>query len=205
MAEVRTGLRRLLRSARPYDALQRLVGEVRVKTEFIDRYGRIRAGERVLDIGCGTGRTLDYLPAVEYLGFDPNEAYVAAARARYGARGRFVCAGVESACLDGEPRSDVVLAVAVLHHLDDAAATRLFALARERLAPGGRLVTLDAVRTPGQSAIARFLIDHDRGQNVRDEEGYVALARGVFRGVRSTVRHDLLRIPYSHIILECEL
>lgn len=175
-----------------------------MKTELVGRYAHITKGDRVLDIGCGTGRTLEYLPDVDYFGFDPNPAYVEAARRRYGSRGTFVCAGVESVRLDGVPRCDVVLAVAVLHHLDDEASMRLFELASSHLASGGRLVTLDAAITPGQSRIARFIIDRDRGRNVRTEDAYVELAQRVFPHVRFAVRHDMLRVPYTHIILTCQ-
>jgi hypothetical protein len=43
----------------------------------------------------------------------------------------------------------------------------------------------------------------DRGQFIRDEQGYVALASQVFGSVRATIHDKLLRIPYTHIILEC--
>ncbi len=203
MSEIRTGLRGLLRGPRLYDALSRLVGEHRVKTELVTRYARVSRGDRVLDIGCGTGRTLAYLPEVDYLGFDPSAAYIEAARRSYGDRGTFVCAGVHDVRLEDFPRADVALAVAVLHHLDDDAASRLFQLASSRLVPGGRLVTLDAVIAPAQSRVARFLIDRDRGRNVRTEDGYAALARRVFPHVQSAVRHDMLRVPYTHVILTC--
>jgi hypothetical protein len=62
---------------------------------------------------------------------------------------------------------------------------------------------LDGVWAAGQSRFAKFLLSRDRGRFVRHADEYVALASTSFSAVNSTVRHDMLRIPYSHIILEC--
>ena len=98
---------------------------------------------------------------------------------------------------------DLVLATGVLHHLTDAEAVDLFRVAHAALKPGGRLVTLDGCFSPGQSFVARQMLKNDRGQYVRDEAGYLALARQVFVEVTPTVTTDLLRIPYTHLVMEC--
>jgi hypothetical protein len=54
-----------------------------------------------------------------------------------------------------------------------------------------------------QSRAAKYLLSRDRGQFVRDEKGYTGLAKTRFDEVRVSIRHDLLHIPYTHIILEC--
>jgi len=46
-------------------------------------------------------------------------------------------------------------------------------------------------------------VSRDRGQYVRESAEYAMLAAQVFPEVRSFVRHDLLRIPYTHVILQC--
>jgi hypothetical protein len=67
----------------------------------------------------------------------------------------------------------------------------------------GRLVSTDGCYDREQSRVARYMISKDRGRNVRDETGYLSLARQVFRDVTPHVRHDLLRIPYTLLVLEC--
>ena len=52
--------------------------------------------------------------------------------------------------------------------------------------------------------MARWLAALDRGQNVRKADELVILAQEHFSTVNVTVRHDLLRIPYTHAILECQ-
>ncbi|HYY30194.1 MAG TPA: class I SAM-dependent methyltransferase [Chthoniobacterales bacterium] len=171
---------------------------------YISEYVRPVPGEKVLDIGCGPGDILENLPDVDYLGFDINPKYVEAAQKRYGIRGRFFCGDVGLTAIDQEAGSfDLVLATGVLHHLDDDRAVSLFKLARRALKPGGRLVTYDGCFVAGQPRLARFVVSRDRGQYVRKSAEYVKLAVQVFPQVKPFVRHDLLRIPYSHVILQC--
>ena len=173
-------------------------------SSFARDHVRAEPGQRVLDIGCGPADILEYLPDVAYTGFDANAEYIATATKHHGDRGRFLCQRVDEAALASEPGFDVVLAVGVVHHLDDADAERLFRLASAALVPGGRLVTLDAVYIEGQNRIARLLISRDRGQYVRTERGYLDIAGRVFERTRPVIRTDMLRIPYTHLILECE-
>lgn len=161
-------------------------------------------GEKVLDIGCGPGDILDYLPAVNYTGFDVSPEYIESAKKRFGQRGRFWCSDVGLAAIEQERGTfDLVLATGVVHHLDDERAMKLFELARIALRPGGRLVTYDGCFVPGQSRIARWMLRQDRGKFVRPREEYIRLASVCFSKVEARVRHDMLRIPYTHLILRC--
>ena len=94
------------------------------------------------------------------------------------------------------------MAIGVLHHLDDDTAVEVFGLASASLAPGGRFVSIDPTIVDGQSPIARFLASQDRGQNVRTPEQTAQLLEPYFDDVSIVVRHDLLRVPYSHVIAE---
>jgi SAM-dependent methyltransferase len=158
---------------------------------------------RILDIGCGTGDILNSLPHVQYVGFDINEKYIATAKRRFKERGEFICAGVQEYIFCGENSFDIVLATGVLHHLDDSACTKLFLLAHKSLRSGGRLITLDGLFTPHQSCLERFFVAQDRGRFVRQEKEYIALAKTCFTDVKFIILSGQIRLPYSHVILEC--
>lgn len=166
---------------------------------------RVQSGQRLLDVGCGTAAILADLPAdVQYTGCDIHEGYVEAARRRFGDHGRFLVSRVADLRPERLGEFDLVLAKGVLHHLDDAEALALFSLARKVLVAGGRLVTFDGVFVPGQSAAARWILAHDRGSHVRSQAAYTELARCSFSNVQASIYNHLLRIPYTHLVLECQ-
>lgn len=170
----------------------------------MSEYVRPLPREKVLDIGCGPGDILHYLPGVDYLGFDINPQYIRAAQQRFAGRGRFFCGDVGLATIEQEAATfDLVLATGVLHHLDDEQSIRLFRLAHKALKSTGRLVTFDGCFAAGQPKLARFVVSRDRGKFVRQPQEYVQLAASAFPRIESFVRHDLLRIPYTHLILQC--
>jgi cyclopropane fatty-acyl-phospholipid synthase-like methyltransferase len=147
---------------------------------------------------------LNYLPAVNYTGLDISPEYICSAKKRFGPRGRFYCNDVGLAAIEEEQATfDLVLAIGVIHHLNDAQAARLFDLARLALHSTGRLVTYDGCYVPQQSRIARWLLAKDRGKFVRNREDYLRLALARFSKVEPHLRHDLLRVPYTHLIMRC--
>jgi SAM-dependent methyltransferase len=200
-----TGLLALLKKASNYRLLQRLLLRAGTRRRVVRDILRPFPGCRILDIGCGPADILEELPKEigAYHGFDMNPEYIEAARSRWGERGRFECQRVDEAALPEGGSFDIVLATGILHHLDDAEAARLFAVADHALRPGGWLVTYDNVYIENQNPVARWLIARDRGQAVRTREGYEALARRLFPKVESTVLHDTLRLPYTILVMRC--
>ncbi len=193
-----------LRLPASYRLFRWLVGGELVWKIYLAEYVKPAPGEKVLDLGCGPADILDYLPAVNYTGLDISPEYIDSAKKRFGSRGRFLCGDVGRAAIEGEQGTfDLVLATGVLHHLDDAQATKLFDLARLALRPAGRLVTFDGCYVPRQSRIARWLLTKDRGKFVRTREEYLRLASARFPQVEPHLRHDLLRLPYTHLIMRC--
>lgn len=204
MAQVTSGIRSVLSHPAAYRALQSLLGAPRFRNALTREYLRPQPGTTVIDIGCGTGELFPHMPAgVNYLGFDLSADYIRQAQQREGGADRFFCADVGEVDADRLPPCELVIAVGLLHHLDDDQAAKLMRTAHQKLLPGGRLVTLDCAFVEGQSRIARAIIKADRGQNVRSPEGYAALATPHFGSVTPHVRNDMLRVPYTHCILEC--
>ncbi|MBU1726224.1 MAG: class I SAM-dependent methyltransferase [Candidatus Omnitrophica bacterium] len=170
---------------------------------FISEYVKPKNGDRILDIGCGYGDILDYLPEVDYSGFDMNKRYIDAAIKRYGDKGHFFCGAIGSLILEQKQHFDIVMAIGILHHLEDDEVLDLFKFAKSVLKPNGIMVTIDPCYADKQSVLARYLFSNDRGKFIRSEEAYVSLASNLFKEIRLCKRHDLLRVPYTNIILQC--
>lgn len=184
-----------------YKAWRSLVGGHRVRVECVQRYVRPFSGARVLDCGCGPGDLLDYLPAVEYVGIDIEDRYIKAARESYGDRAEFRLGPVGPETVVETEHFDLVVAWGLMHHLSDDQLAEFLSCARRALKRGGRFVSFDGCYHPNQSAIARWLLDRDRGRHVRDLEVWREILEGVFPQVELHLRQDLLRIPYSHLIV----
>jgi cyclopropane fatty-acyl-phospholipid synthase-like methyltransferase len=163
-----------------------------------------RPGDLILDVGCGPASLLQDLPEdVTYIGYDLNEKYIRQARERYSHRkAQFHLARISAMHLPDEIRGRChrVLAMGVLHHLDDPEVGKFFELVEASLAPKGKLVTVDAATWPGQGRIARTIVKSDRGQYVRQAREYIRLFRELFPGSFTVELDNLSRMPYTHIV-----
>ena len=203
MAQVTSGIRRILSLPAVYDAFQMLLGSVRGRERLYREFIAPQLGDVVVDVGCGTAAILDLIPDnVRYFGFDLSADYISAARARYGNRGQFHCADITTIAPDAVPPSTTTLALGLLHHLDDEGCRHLLRAIRDRLTPGGRLITLDGTFVANQGWISRTLVGADRGRNIRTPVEYSALVpEGM--SVKTHLLDDLLRVPYQHCVLVC--
>ena len=123
------------------------------------------------------------------------------ANKKYSNRGVFICESIATYSPDKINYFDIALASGLLHHLDDENSIKLLKTINNVLKPGGRLVTLDNIYIKNQSYIARYLISKDRGHNVRTLEKYLELGNTVFTNIEYQIIHDLLRVPYTHIVM----
>jgi cyclopropane fatty-acyl-phospholipid synthase-like methyltransferase len=195
-------LRSVLALPQAYELFHYLIGAPARSRALVGDYIQSRPGDRILEIGCGPGSIVPYLPESEYVGFDASPAYIKRAQRRF-PKLTFVCQRVSQYSLPQQSYFDVALALGIVHHLDDAEARQLFQIAHDALKSGGKLVTMDGVYTEDQSPTARFFLDRDRGRFIRTEEQYRELAASAFHTVKSSIRHHLLRIPYTQIFLQC--
>jgi 2-polyprenyl-3-methyl-5-hydroxy-6-metoxy-1,4-benzoquinol methylase len=196
-------LQTLLRNSKLYEMSRKAIGAEREMQTIVDDYIKPHPGIDVLDIGCGNGRLVRFLPSANYVGIDHNQSYIDAAIAEHRATGAtFVCGDLGDFPADELGPFDVAVSIGVLHHLDDATATSAIAAAVERLRPNGRLITMDPCFHPDQRQIARVLMALDRGKFVRHPDDYVRLIEPHVASTKVTVSHEVYAFPYTHVITE---
>ena len=181
-----------------------ITGVGRARKRFIDDFIVPFDGASILDIGCGTGEIIEYMPKnINYVGFDFSQKYIKYAKNKYGNQGEFYCESVSGEInIVSKNTFDFVFSLGVLHHLNDGEALALIKKAKTYLKPGGVFVTMDPVYVDGQSKISKFLIDNDRGKYVRNIEEYRKLFSNAFDGTKNFAVNDMLVYNYDHYITQ---
>ena len=152
-----------------YDPFVKLVGGDRVRRALLEQAG-VRAGQRVLDVGCGTGSLAVLIkrlhPDVDVVGLDPDPK--ALARARRKAEREAVSIRLDRGFSNELPYSaasfDLVFSSLMFHHLSAEEKGPTLREIRRVLRPGGFLHLLDfGGREPGaHGLLARLLHSHAR-------------------------------------------
>lgn len=155
----------------------------------------------VLDFGCGIGYHALEFPEANYLGIEPLQSCVRKAQDLFsGSNRRFILG--DHITLEEIPDSsyDLIIAMGVLHHIDDNIVSKFLEESYRILRTGGRLATYDPVLHADQSFLSRWVVKRDRGKWVRTESEYSNLLAASFPGkVNRKIYTGLLRIPYDHV------
>jgi ubiquinone/menaquinone biosynthesis C-methylase UbiE len=151
-----------------YDPLTQLLGVRRVHRRLLDQAG-VGPGQRVLEIGCGTGNLLltakQTQPAAIVVGVDPD--LTALARAHRKARRRGLAVQLDRGYADDLPYADdsvdVVLSSFMLHHVPVNQREPAMREVRRVLHPGGalHLVDVGGSAAPADGWIARRVHRHE--------------------------------------------
>ena len=202
-----SGLKRLLTIPRFYELFQRFLGGDNAKKWLVKNVWKPRSGEVIVDIGCGSGNILEYLPLdIEYLGIDISEEYIRSARRRFSARGNFFLGTAHDFVNQYDSyfgSADLVLCNGLLHHLSDCEALEILELSKRIMKSEGRLVCLEATFLARQTLLSRWILNRDRGKHIRSEQEWKKLIGQAFESYSTHILTGLIRIPYTHIVIEC--
>jgi ubiquinone/menaquinone biosynthesis C-methylase UbiE len=136
------------RLLRFYDPLTRLLGADRVRGHLLAS-AAVKAGEDVLDLGCGTGALAlalkQRVPGAHVTGLDPDPKALALAKQKSEAAGLGIewVTGYAGRAPFPAQSFDHVLSSLMIHHLEAEQKHEAFRDARRLLRPGGRLHLLD--------------------------------------------------------------
>ena len=201
MTDRRRGPYALLESARIYTLFNRAIGGMRLREWLVQNLG-IEPGMSILDVGSGTSSINAVMTGVDYTGIEPNKGYVEEAQNRFPAA-KILQGGIEDLG-SLEDAYDVVMALGVLHHVDDTQVSRFFRGAARCLTPRGRIVTLDPGTWSGLTRVAKFNVGLDRGGHVRNVGAMTELisqsAGKLNLHTEIVPLSGRLRVPFGHIL-----
>lgn len=194
-----------------YQMVQTVFSERRSKQLILDEFVNPAGTEcKVLDIGCGPGNLVSFLPThVHYFGLDVNADYIESASKRFSAleNARFMC-GTAVDFFDSDllpdDSIDVVIIHGVLHHVEDEVAAEMFGLARKKLKQGGKMVVLEPVWFEGQSSLRKWVMTKDRGNNIKRDSDWINLFTSLTDGWATSntrIKQNLIRF-YDLIVLD---
>jgi ubiquinone/menaquinone biosynthesis C-methylase UbiE len=153
-----------------YDLMAKLAGADRARQTLFG-LAPLRPGDRVLDIGCGTGTFVTMLkrryPGIEVTGLDPDPK--ALARARHKAERAGLSVRFDQGFADSLEYSDAtfdaVLSSFMFHHLEGGNREKTLREVRRVLKPGGSFYLLDFEVSPSGHGL--FNLFHS-GERLRD-------------------------------------
>ena len=201
MSQKNKGIYSLLSNTFFYSLVQRVMSGTSFRKKIVKKY-ITKHNVKVLDIGCGPAEILDTLPEIKYYGFDINPIYINSAKKKYKNKGKFFCKKFTNKNTKYLPKFDHVLLLGVLHHLSDQEINKLMPNIKKVLKRKGNIITLDNIFINKQNLIAKFLIQMDKGENVRSKTGYLNILKNHFKKINSKIYHQKF-IPYTWFVANC--
>ena len=154
-------------------------------------------GEKVLDIGCGTGEFSVFFQNAAYTGIDAEKKYIDYAQRN--CKGKFLIADASHLPFS-ENAFDKVIIMGVLHHMNDEQCRRVLAEARRVLSSNGRMLVMEDIKLAEENFLTRFIHRFDLGKNIRNKEEYRILLQRHFAVEKEfTIQNGLS--PYRVFIL----
>ncbi|HYW71242.1 MAG TPA: class I SAM-dependent methyltransferase [Pyrinomonadaceae bacterium] len=202
-----SGLNRLFTISAIYELFQqRVLGGNSARKWLAENVWKLQGGETIVDIGCGSGTILKSLPGnISYCGLDISENYIRAARRNFSDRGTFFLGTLQDLLNQNAwplNSADLILCNGLLHHLGDADALEVLELSKRLMKDDGRLICLEAVFLDRQTRLSKWFVSADRGRHVRSEAEWKKLISQAFSSYATRILTGLIRIPYTHIIIE---
>ena len=158
---------------------------------------------KILDIGCGPAQILEQIPRCDYYGYDIDQRSIQYAKKKYRKKNyHFYCKKFNKTEIKKLPKFDFVIFFGILHHLSNKEADKMLTLCKRTMKKNSKLLTEDPILVEKQNIIAKFLIEKDRGINVRQKKEYINLLKKHFKKIKNKVTHQFF-IPYTWFTTVC--
>ena len=185
-----------------YRIIQYIMSGTSFRNSIIKKNIR-KSNLKILDIGCGPAQILEQIPRCDYYGYDIDQRSIQYAKKKYRQKNyHFYCKKFNKTEIKKLPKFDFVIFFGILHHLSNKEADKMLTLCKRTMKKNSKLLTEDPILVEKQNIIAKFLIEKDRGINVRQKKEYINLLKKHFKKIKNKVTHQFF-IPYTWFTTIC--
>jgi len=185
-----------------YRIIQYIMSGTSFRNSIIKKNIR-KSNLKILDIGCGPAQILEQIPRCDYYGYDIDQRSIQYAKKKYRQKNyHFYCKKFNKSEIKKLPKFDFVIFFGILHHLSNKEADKMLTLCKRIMKKNSKLLTEDPILVEKQNIIAKFLIEKDRGINVRQKKEYINLLKKHFKKIKNKVTHQFF-IPYTWFTTIC--
>lgn len=192
---------KLLSNEKVYDVFQSCVGSYRFRNRFITSLDLSKKSQ-VIELGCGTGISLETIDTSRYTGIDLSQEYLDKARSRNDMatliRGDVSDASTFKNLFAG--KSDSILALALWHHLNDNQLYKTLVNVSKIAQTGTKVYFLDPFIDKMTSKPAAWVAKNDRGKYLRSVIELSEIANMAGFKVKYQISRKEIHIPTNVIM-----
>ena len=202
MSQRKSQIYNLINKPFVYKFIQKVMSGTSFRNNIV-RKNITRENLKILDIGCGPAEILEHIPKCKYYGYDIDKRSIKYAKEKYHQKNyHFYCKKFSKTEVRKLPKFDFIIFFGILHHLSNKEADKMLTLCKRIMKKNSKLLTEDPILVEKQNIIAKFLIEKDRGINVRQKKEYINLLKKHFKKIKNKVTHQFF-IPYTWFTTIC--
>ena len=137
----------------------------------------VQRGDRVLDLGCGTGEFSYLFPPESYTGIDIDPSNIAYANRHYKEKQFLIADGRKLPF--GQHSFDKILVVGILHHLDNTECSEVLGEIKRVLKPGGSVLIMED--TKSDFWLTGLTHRLDQGAHIRARDDWRRILSSIFK------------------------
>ncbi len=192
-----------------YNLYQNLIGSGSFLKRYVETFIlpeiRDKNSVKIIDIGCGTGNIVPYIPHnCEYTGVDVSENYIKYLKKKYSHKKNinFIKQNVKEP-LSFNEKYDIIISEALIASLNDTNFELLLTEMKNFLKKGGKIVISDMNYKESHCAFEKFLLKNERGCYIRGQDDYKRIIEKYFTIEKTTEINKVYWFPYHKIAFEC--
>ena len=196
-------IRKILNYPFFYTLYAKLIGRVAFSKRYAETYVKAKSGQKVLELGSGCGHLIPYLPEdIDYLGCDFSQKYIDYCKRKFPKRNFLYQDITEPVKFD--KTYDIVFSEGVMAGLTDEQIKKMIDNIKNNTDEHSTIILSDMDYKKENSAFTNFLLEHERGTNLRGKNDYIKLFEEAGLKINEIIYiKKAYIIPYPKVLFVC--